>query len=96
MSVGSFRLPIMAGGGGTRAIAASWAAWEDTTTPVVLPAEYQGITYAFVSATGTNGTITVSVDGGATYAAPPFTVGTLGVSFRRTTFSAAGSALYEE
>lgn len=78
-----------------RAITASWAAGNDETIPVVMPAEYQGASYAYVSNTGTNGTITVSVDGGATYAAPPFTVGTLGVSFKRTTYAAAGSVLYE-
>jgi hypothetical protein len=79
-----------------QAILASWVTGHDTTIPVVLPAEYQGKTYDFVSATGSNGTITVSVNGGSSYAAPPFTVGASGVSFKRTTFSAAGSALYEE
>lgn len=80
----------------TRGITAIWVAGNDETIPVVLPAEYQSKTYDFVSQDGTNGTITVSVDGGSSFAAPPFTVGSLGVSFRRTTFSAAGSALYEE
>ena len=79
-----------------RAITASWAAGDNETIPIILPAEYQGQTFDYVSNTGTNGTITVSVDGGATYAAPPFTVGTLGVSFKRTTYAAAGSVLYEE
>lgn len=79
-----------------RAITASWAAGDDETIPVALPAEYQGITYAYVSNTGSNGTITVSVDGGSTFAAPPFTVGASGVAFRRTTYSGAGSVLYEE
>lgn len=79
----------------TRGITASWAAGDDETIPVVLPAEYQGISYAYVSNTGTNGTITVSVDGGSTFSAPPFTVGASGVAFRRTTYSGAGSVLYE-
>jgi len=79
----------------TRGITASWAAGNDETIPVVLPAEYQGQTFAYVSNTGTNGTITVSVDGGSSYAAPPFTVGASGVSFKRTTYAAAGSVLYE-
>lgn len=79
-----------------RAITASWAAGDGETIPVALPAEYQGITYAYVSNTGSNGTITVSVDGGSTFAAPPFTVGASGVAFRRTTYSGAGSVLYEE
>ena len=79
-----------------RAITASWAAGDYETIPVALPAEYQGITYAYVSNTGSNGTITVSVDGGSTFAAPPFTVGASGVAFRRTTYSGAGSVLYEE
>ena len=78
-----------------RAIVASWAAGDDETIPIILPAEYQGQTFDYVSNTGTNGTITVSVDGASTYAAPPFTVGTLGVSFKRTTYAAAGSVLYE-
>lgn len=78
-----------------RAIVASWAAGDDETIPIILPAEYQGQTFDYVSNTGTNGTITVSVDGASSYAAPPFTVGTLGVSFKRTTYAAAGSVLYE-
>jgi hypothetical protein len=87
---------ICTGGGCDRAITATWGAYNDETTPVVLPAEYQGLTYDFVSDVGTNGTITVSVNGGTSFAAPPFTVGTAAVIFKRTTFSAAGSALYEE
>ena len=88
---------VPAGGGGcTRAITATWGAYNDETTPIVLPAEYQGLTYDFVSDVGTNGTITVSVNGGTSFAAPPFTVGASAVIFKRTTFSAAGSALYEE
>jgi len=87
---------VPAGSPPVQAILASWVTGHDTTIPVVLPAEYQGKTYDFVSQVGTNGTITVSVDGGSSYAAPPFTVGASGVSFKRTTFSAAGSALYEE
>jgi hypothetical protein len=80
----------------TRAISAVWGAYDDETTPVVMPAEYQGVTYAFVSDVGTNGTITVSVNNGASFAAPPFTVGASEVIFRRTTIGAQGSALYEE
>lgn len=79
----------------TRGITASWAAGDDETIPIILPAEYQGQTFDYVSNTGTNGTITVSVDGGSSYAAPPFTVGASGVSFKRTTYAAAGSVLYE-
>lgn len=79
-----------------RAITASWAAGDNETIPIILPAEYQGETFAYVSNTGSNGTITVSVDGGSTFAAPPFTVGASGVAFRRTTYSGAGSVLYEE
>ena len=78
-----------------RAITASWAAGDNETIPIILPAEYQGETFAYVSNVGTNGTITVSVDGGSTFAAPPFTVGASGVAFRRTTYSGAGSVLYE-
>lgn len=78
-----------------RAIVASWAAGDDETIPIILPAEYQGQTFDYVSNTGTNGTITVSVDGGSTFSAPPFTVGSSGVAFRRTTYSGAGSVLYE-
>jgi hypothetical protein len=80
----------------TRAISAAWGAYDDETTPVILPAEYQGVTYAFVSDVGTNGTITVSVNNGASFAAPPFTVGASEVIFRRTTIGAQGSAIYEE
>ena len=79
----------------TRGITASWAAGNDETIPIILPAEYQGQTFDYVSNTGTNGTITVSVDGGSTFSAPPFTVGSSGVAFRRTTYSGAGSVLYE-
>lgn len=78
-----------------RGITASWAAGDDETIPIILPAEYQGQTFDYVSNTGTNGTITVSVDGGSTFSAPPFTVGASGVAFRRTTYSGAGSVLYE-
>ena len=78
-----------------RAITASWAAGDNETIPIILPAEYQGQTFAYVSNVGTNGTITVSVDGGSTFTAPPFTVGASGVAFRRTTYSGAGSVLYE-
>lgn len=78
-----------------RAITASWAAGDNETIPIILPAEYQGETFAYVSNVGTNGTITVSVDGGSTFTAPPFTVGASGVAFRRTTYSGAGSVLYE-
>lgn len=78
-----------------RAIAFTWPAGHDESTPVELGAEFQGNTYDYVSGSGTNGTITVSVDDGATFNAPPFTVGTDKVAFRRTTYAGEGSALFE-
>jgi hypothetical protein len=79
-----------------RDIVATWGAYENETNAVVLPAAFQGRTYDFLSSTGTNGTITVSVNGGTSFAAPPFTVGTGGLIFRRTTITAAGTATYRE
>jgi hypothetical protein len=74
----------------------AWAAGDADTIGRVLPSAYQGKTFNFTSQTGTNGTITVSVNNGSSFAAAPFTVGTAAVIFRRTTSTAEGSALFTE
>jgi predicted nucleic acid-binding Zn ribbon protein len=72
----------------------TWAAGAGDTLGVVLPASMQGVAFSFVSETGSNGTITVSVNNGSSFAAPPFTASTAKVIFRRTTTTSEHSALF--
>ena len=71
-----------------------WAAGNADSIGVVLPAAYQGVPLSFVSETGSSGTITVSVNNGSSFAAPPFTAGAAKVIFRRTTILADSVATF--
>ena len=73
---------------------ATWAASHADTIGIVLPAAYQGVPLIFVSETAANGTITISVNNGASFAAAPFTAGASKVIFRRTTTTSESTALY--
>jgi hypothetical protein len=72
----------------------TWAAGNADSLGVVLPAAYQGVAMSFVSETVANGTITVSVDNGSSFAAPPFTAAALKVIFRRTTTTNESTATF--
>lgn len=73
---------------------ATWGDGDGETLGVVLPAAMQGVPFSFVSETGTSGTITVSVNGGTTFAAPPFTAGVAKVLFKRTVSTLTSTATF--
>jgi hypothetical protein len=73
---------------------ATWAAGAGDTIGVVFPSSMQGVAFSFVSETVSNGTITVSVNNGSSFASAPFTASTSKVIFRRTTTTSESTATY--